>query len=399
MTRRPVVAVVLGMLVFSVGLAVVAPGKPPTDQAVAAADPTPGPDTGTASVRPPSPIPVPGHEVYGFVPYWEMDAGIAAHLAATDLSTVGLFSVTHNRDGSLATGENGFRRITGDVGSAILAGARERGVRTELVYTSFGEKKNGRFFTEPDARARAITELVALATELGVNGINVDVELLGAIHVQAYGEFVGQLREALRAAIPDAQVSVATTANVRGAAMAGAAARAGADRIFMMGYDYRVTGSEPGASSPLGRRDGSEKTLHWSLDLYLDAGVPPERTILGLPLYGVVWPVAGPEIGALSTGRGDFWVPRRNLGTLESPDTKAAYDPIEDVEVLVVPDGDGWQAVYYDSPASLTPKLALADRRGLAGAGFWAVGYERGLPAYTDLIRTFRAGQLADPAG
>ena len=101
----------------------------------------------------------------------------------------------------------------------------------------------------------------------------------------------------------------------------------------------------------------------------------------------------------LSTGRGDFWVPRRNLATLESPDTQAAYDPVEDVEVLVVPDGDGWQAVYYDSPASLTPKLALADRRGLAGAGFWAVGYERGLPAYTDLIRTFRAGQLADPAG
>ena len=144
---------------------------------------------------------------------------------------------------------------------------------------------------------------------------------------------------------------MATTANRRGAAMAGAAARAGADRIFMMGYDYRVTGSEPGASSPLGRRDGSEKTLHWSLDLYLDAGVPPERTILGLPLYGVVWPVAGPEIGALSTGRGDFWVPRRNLATLESPDTQAAYDPVEDVEVLVVPDGDGWQAVYYDSPA------------------------------------------------
>ena len=45
--------------------------------------------------------------------------------------------------------------------------------------------------------------------------------------------------------------------------------------------------------------------------------------------------------------------------------------------------------MYYDSPRSLTPKLLLADERGLAGAGFWAIGYERGVPGYTELISTF----------
>ena len=54
----------------------------------------------------------------------------------------------------------------------------------------------------------------------------------------------------------------------------------------------------------------------------------------------------------------------------------------------------GWQVVYLDSPATLTPKLALADERGLAGVGFWAIGYERGLPAYTNLITRFDAGKL-----
>ncbi|HET9344611.1 MAG TPA: hypothetical protein VFO05_02825, partial [Candidatus Limnocylindrales bacterium] len=135
MTRRPVVAVVVGLLAFSIGLAVAAPRSEQTDRAVDAGL-TPAPASGT--FRPPSPVPVPKHEVYGFVPYWEMDDGIADHLAATDLTTIGLFSVTHRRNGSLATGENGFRRITGPVGGRILAGARERGVRTELVYTSFG---------------------------------------------------------------------------------------------------------------------------------------------------------------------------------------------------------------------------------------------------------------------
>jgi spore germination protein YaaH len=396
-TRRPVVAVAVGLLALSVGLAVAAPRSDPTDRAVDAGL-TPVPATASPATRPPSPIPVPKHEVYGFVPYWEMDDGIADHLAATDLTTIGLFSVTHSRDGSLATGENGYRRITGPVGDRILAGARDRGVRTELVYTSFGEPKNDRFFSEPDARQRTIAELVELAGQLGVNGINIDVELLGIEHIPAYGDFVGRLRAALREAMPEAEVSVATTANQRGGAMALAASLAGADRIFLMGYDYRVAGSEPGASAPLGRRDGSERTLRWSLDLYRDTGVPPERTILGLPLYGLVWPVEGPEIGAAATGRGDIWVPHRNLGTLAMPDASPSYDEVEDVAVLAVPNGDLWQAVYYDSPASLTPKLALADSRGLAGAGFWAVGYERGLPEYTSLIASFRAGQLVGAA-
>jgi spore germination protein YaaH len=176
--------------------------------------------------------------------------------------------------------------------------------------------------------------------------------------------------------------------------MALAASVAGADRIFMMGYDYRVAGSDPGASAPLARRDGNVRTLSWSLDLYRDIGVPAERTILGLPLYGMSWPVTGPEPGALASGRGAVWVPRRNLATLADPTATPTYDPLESVEVLVVQDDDGWRAIYFDSATSLAPKLTLADNRGLAGAGFWAIGYERGQPDYTSLISTFRAGTV-----
>ena len=84
--------------------------------------------------------------------------------------------------------------------------------------------------------------------------------------------------------------------------MAAGANEAGADRIFLMAYDYRTGASEPGATSPIDRRDGDEKDLPWSLDLYAPLGVPPEKLLLGLPLYGVTWPVVGPEIGAPATG-------------------------------------------------------------------------------------------------
>jgi chitinase len=395
MTRRPLFAALLAA--FAVTLAFIFLTSRPAANGTTT---QPGGSAAAAgAAKTPIPIPIPGHEVFGFVPYWEMDAGIAAHLADTDLTTLALFSVTHRKNGDLAPGERGYRKIDGPLGRRLIREAHERGVRVELVYTSFGAGKNDAFFRSEEAQERTIAGLVAMATDLEVDGINVDVELLAAEHVAAYGAFVGRLRTALQAVDAAAQVSVATSANLSGTAMALAASSAGADRIFMMGYDYHWSGSEPGASAPLARRDGSLKDLAWSLDLYRDAGVPAERTILGLPLYGMSWPVEGPELGAARTGRGEVWIPSDNLGTLQDPSASPALDPLEVVEHLAVPDGAGWRAVYFDSPATLTPKLALANARGLAGAGLWAVGYERGLTDYTRLIATFKAGKLSSSAG
>jgi Glycosyl hydrolases family 18 len=401
-----VISIVL-VAALVVGCGGLTPSEPPTSPGNAALP------SGAASPRP-TVIPDPKHEVYGFVPYWEMDDTIADHIAATDLTTLGLFSVTHKRNGRLDE-QTGLQRIRGGVGRAMIKAAHDRGTRVEIVYTSFGETKNRRFYDEPKAQDAWIDELIGLVEEVDADGINVDVEALPIDLVPQYGAFVSRLREALRDRLPDAQLSVATQANEVGAAMALSASAAGADRIFLMGYDYRVAGSQPGASAPIDRLDGEVKDLLWSLDLYATLGVPADRLLLGLPLYGLTWPVIAPGFLAPSSGRGDAWVPRRNLRVFEDPSFAPMYEPTESVEFYSVPtayaaaepsanvpgvpasaspEPIAWDAVYYDSARSLTPKLRLADERGFAGAGFWAIGYERGLPEYTELIATFKAGKL-----
>ena len=382
----------LALVVILATLAACGPSTTPTG--------SPAGSGAVATDEPPAPtfVPDPGHEVYGFLPYWEIDDGIADHLATTDLTTLALFSVTHRRSGELATNQNGYRAITGERGRRIIDEAHERGVRVELVYTSFGSTKNERFYSEPEAQTRWIGELVDLVAELGLDGVNVDVESLPSDHVEDYGAFVGRLREALRERVPDAQVSVATQANLRGAGMAAAAIAGGADRVFLMGYDYRWEGSSVGASSPIERADGESGGLRASLDAYAAVGVPVQQTLLGLPLYGITWPVDGEAIYSPATDDGNEWVPRKNLRVFEAPGFSPTYEPVESVEFYSVQGEDGaWDAVYYDSPRSLTPKLVLADDRGLAGVGFWAIGYERGLPGYTELIDTFRKGELVAP--
>ena len=233
----------------------------PSSSTGAGGGPTrPAPATPGEPTPVPTPRPAPGHEVYGYVPYWEMDAGIADHLAKTDLTTLALFSVASRRNGTLNTTQNGYKAIVGPVGRQLIREAHDRKVGVELVYTSFGYAKNARFFGgSVETQDKVIANLVAFADEHHFDGINVDVELLEAEHVAAYGAFVGRLRDAVLAEDKDDQVSVATTANVGGAAMAAAAATAGADRIFMMGYDYHWAGSDPGASAPMDRVDGERE--------------------------------------------------------------------------------------------------------------------------------------------
>ena len=184
----------------------------------------------------------------------------------------------------------------------------------ELVYTSFGGPRNRKLLESDELQAKVVESLVALSSDLGVDGINVDIEALDPTLVPAFGGFVADLRAAVVAADPGDTVSVATGAHALGAAMAVAAASADVDRIFMMGYDYRTGSSDPGATAPLDRSDGGVQSLRRSLDLYSALGVPADRLLLGLPLYGVEWPVAGPVIGRAIHGQRSGLVPAQPRG-------------------------------------------------------------------------------------
>jgi hypothetical protein len=386
----------------------------------------------------PTPTPRPGlggTELYGYVPYWQMNDTVATYLRSTPLTTVALFSVTARKNGAIDTRPLVYRRINGAIGQRLIAEAHARGARVDLVFSNFGFDRNAQFFggiapsptpdpglptlapTEPGVGAspspgavgsgplptsaiqgpppwqRTVTELAALATRLGVDGVNVDIEQLPDVQRPAYAEFLTALRSALVAANPKAQLSVATEAGARGVANAASAAAVGVDRIFLMGYDYHWGGSQPGASSPVDRLDGAA-TLRWSIDQYVEAGVPRDRILLGLPLYGMTWRSTGPLRTYPTVGTGITWIPSQHRDLLLDPTFQPDRDTYEHAEYFDVSDGPEWLITYYDSPTTLRPKLALARDNGLAGAGFWAMGYERGLPGYTELMTAFRAGEV-----
>ena len=202
---------------------------------------------------------IPGHELYGYLPYWEMDDGIDAHLRDLPLTTLALFSVTHTSRGAINTSQPGLSRDHGGPRPAAdRGGARPGDARRARLHELRQPARTRACSRTSSARMRSSRASSTLVDETGVDGINVDVEVLDPTLVPAYGLFVERLRAAVaRARTATRPVSVATGAGPTGAAMAKVAADAGADRIFLMGYDYRVASllaRRLGAARPVRRR-------------------------------------------------------------------------------------------------------------------------------------------------
>ena len=336
-------------------------------------------------------------EVYGYLPYWEVDAGTDAYLRYDLLTDIALFSVTVTSSGAIDTSTPGYRMVTGANAATVIAKAHAAGVRVDLTFTSFGFEKNNAFFRNPGAMAAGVASLTALVNQLGLDGVSVDVESLNNQDFAAYGVFVGQLRAALRATNPAARVNVATNAVLSGTGMANQALANGADRVFIMGYNYRGAGSNPaGSIAPIERADGGV-SLSTSAALYASKGVPADRIVLGLPYYGRTWPTTSGSLNSGTTGSGTVFFPDEHMATIPSG-TAINYDTREQAAWFAVhnPSTGAWAQTYFDNERSLRAKYAFAAGQGYAGVGIWALGYDKGVPGYWQAIAgSFGAVRIA----
>ena len=326
-------------------------------------------------------------DVYGYLPYWEIDSGADTYLRYDLLTDIALFSVGFTSTGAIATSGTGYPAVTGSTAATIVAHAHASGVRVDLTITSFGFAKNAAFFTNPEAMSAAASAIAELVRAEGLDGVNLDVELLDGENFAAYGLFVGQIRTALRSWNPAARVSVATNGNTSGANMAIQALANGADRVFVMGYSYRTSGSSPaGAIAPI-VRTGTLTSLTWTLDMYAAKGIPAAQILLGLPYFGRSWTTTTGLLNASTTGSAGVFIPSSRMAGI--PDgTVINHDPIEGARWFALQDPTTgiWTQTYFDDPITLRAKYDLANQRQLGGVGIWTLGYDRGIAGYWDAL-------------
>jgi chitinase len=151
------------------------------------------------------------------------------------------------------------------------------------------------------------------------------------------------------------------------------------DYVNLMTYDFRdgswtpVTGHH--ANLFANARDPDGRSVDAAVRLFLDAGVPARKLVVGVPFYGRGWSGVKPDGTGLYQPGGPL-EPRMSLGF-----DRLAAELVDRNGFTRHWDDDAkspylWNAstrtfITYDDPESLRLKARYIRERGLAGAMFW----------------------------
>lgn len=212
------------------------------------------------------------------------------------------------------------------------------------------------------SRQNIISQLIAAAENTGLDGINVDFETLSEDAGPHFLEFLRELsiechKRNLVLSV-DNPVPEDFTSHYDREEQGEVV-----DYVIIMGYDEHYVGSEEA---------GSVASLPWVEKGVTDTltEVPPERTILAIPLYTRLWKTTG---GAL---------------TSEAIGMDQAQNVLTENKVEVIWDGSVGQNkasfekdgssydIWIEDAQSIAEKVKLIPKYGLAGVAQWKLGFE-----------------------
>ncbi|HWE69303.1 MAG TPA: glycosyl hydrolase family 18 protein [Acidimicrobiales bacterium] len=346
-------------------------------QAAAAPKVAPLPAATTAPAPAPPSLagspPLQSHEVFGYAPYWTLPE--SSGFDVSNLTTLAYFSVDANADGTLDQSGSGWNGYESQDLATLVTRSHAAGDRVVLTVTDFNQHSLDQITSDPNAPGRLSAALIAAVAAKNLDGVNFDFEGVGSADRAGLTKLITQVSNALHAANPHWQTTMAVYASAASdldgfydvAALAPAL-----DGFFVMAYDMNdpVT---PSATAPLvGGGYNDTETLQ-----QFTAVVPAAKVVLGVPYYGYDWPTASGSKGAPSTG------PDAPLsyGVITSANNPTYWDPSTQTAWTSYLVGTQWHQTYFDNPTSMALKAQLANSFHIRGVGIWALGMDGNDPA------------------
>jgi spore germination protein len=251
--------------------------------------------------------------------------------------------------------------------SAIDAYAAAHGLLEMPRYTCQQGAVVHRILTQPSLRASTLAQLVALATSPSYAGLNLDLENDGSADRGALSLFVQALARRLHAEHRRLAVDVV---GVTGEQIPRPAAgfyneralSANADTIFVMAWGAHWEGSGPGPIAPLRHVQGVARFV---------ASLPyARRFVLGAPMYGLDWPVAGGH-----PGRASALQDAAAIALARSVGATPVRDPVSGEMTFAYTRAEVAHRVWFEDAHAILERISIARRYGLA-AGVWRLGQE-----------------------
>ncbi|MCP4439585.1 MAG: T9SS type A sorting domain-containing protein [Aureispira sp.] len=317
--------------------------------------------------------------VFGWHPYWSGSAYLNYDWSLlTDLS---FFSYEVDPNTGNANTTHGWST------AAVIDTAIANGVRVNLCVTMFSGHST--FFGSSTAQQTLITNLINLVQTRGANGVNIDFEGIPSSQKTNFTNFMIDLANQMHTAIPNSQVSTVLYAVDWNGIFDVPALSAAVDLFIIMGYDYYYSGSgSAGPNDPLySFTTGYNYSLSRSITDYVSKGMPLQKLVLGLPYYGREWPTVANTLPSNTTGTGVSrtfkYIKNNSSGNYSNPQ----WDVTSQTPYHVFNDGTSWRQCFAMDAQGLESRLDIVLKRGIAGMGIWALGYDDG---YLDLWNVIR---------
>jgi len=312
--------------------------------------------------------------VFGWHPYW--CNGLESNYDWSLLTDLCYFG--YSVDPSTGNPNSTYNWSTVNVVTQALA----QGKRVSLCVILFSDHST--FFNSSSAQQTLINNLINLIQSRGAHGVNIDFEGVPASLKTQYMNFLVNLSNQFHSAIPGSIVSIALPSvdwsNVYDIQLL----KNYIDLFVIMGYDYYYSGSsQAGPTSPLYSLTSTfNYNINRSIIYYLNAGVPPNKLVIGLPYYGYDWPTSSNSIPSNTIGTGSsrtYKTVRNNSNGYYSSSNKG-FNMNSYVPYYIYHNGTEWRQCWIDDAYSFGKKLELVHKFGIAGIGIWALGYDDGYP-------------------
>lgn len=277
-----------------------------------------------------------------------------------------------------------------------LTALRRRNPDLKIVLSVGGWDESAGFSdaaASASSRSAFARSCLDLLTAHDLDGVDLDWEYPvsggapGVVHRPQDRENFTRLLQALRAALDqqgrrDGKRYVLTIAGAAGSGYLNniepQAAAEAVDHIFLMAYDLHgpwdaYADFNAPLHAPAGGR--SRASVDGGISAWLDRGVPAEKLVLGMPLYGYIYQgVSGADGGLYSRFTSAQSVSWDKIKSQYLSGT--AYHQLRHLEAEVPYLCGNRTFLSYDDPASIAAKAALARSRGLGGVGFWELSQD-----------------------
>lgn len=269
-------------------------------------------------------------------------------------------------------------KLVGKAPKAALKVSRQKDIETlalvhNLSTTGFNRELIHSILTDPDARAKTISDIYKTLVKNGFDGVNIDFENISPKDRQYLNYFIEELKAKLG---PDAlKVTISVPAKTwdnptdgwSGAFDYNHLAKT-ADKIMLMSYDEHWLGGSPG---PVASQPWVEKVAAYSSSV-----IPGNKVLLGIGNYGYDWIVG--EAGHKT-------VQQRNAVALAlNHGAEIQWDGASQTPYFNYWKSSKKHVVWFESIQSAAFKLELVRKYGLAGIAIWRLGFEA--PGFWDVV-------------